>query len=80
MRPVGIDDLKESCAFPQHNNNDINSTIFNKQIIDLLDQHIPAPYRTNYLKLKYGEKISKIEMAKLIAVIQDILSEHNYEY
>lgn len=80
MRPVGIDDLKESYTFPQNNNNDINNTIFNKQIIDLLDQHIPAPYRTNYLKLKYGEKISKTDMAKLISVIQDILSEHNYEY
>lgn len=79
MKPVGMEDLKDA---PQPHNKlaDIPDSIFNQQIIDLLDQHIPAQYRETYLRLKYGEKIYKSDMNKLQAVILQILRDHNYEY
>lgn len=79
MKPVGMEDVKD---VPQPHNKlaDIPDTVFNQQIIDLLDQHIPAQYRETYLRLKYGEKIYKSDMNKLQAVILQILKDHNYEY
>lgn len=79
MKPVGMEDVKD---VPQPHNKlaDIPDTVFNQQIIDLLDQHIPAQYRETYLRLKYGEKIYKSDMNKLQAVILQILKDNNYEY
>jgi DNA-directed RNA polymerase specialized sigma24 family protein len=79
MKPVGMDDLHEKST-KSVTDKDIPESIFNQQIIELLDEHIPAPYREYYLRLKYGEKIYKAEMNKLYEIIQEILREHNYEY
>ncbi len=78
MKPIGMEDLKEN--YKNSTNHDIVDTIFNQQIIDLLDQHIPAQYRENYLRLKYGEKIYKSDMDKLYVVIQQILEDHGFNY
>jgi hypothetical protein len=76
MKPVGMEEVYESSS----KSNDIPEAIFNQQIIDLLDEHIPAQHRENYLRLKYGEKIYKSDMTKLYSAIKEILKEHNYEY
>ena len=78
MKPSSMDAAQEAAINARHTT-DIPTTVFNKTIIDLLDQHIPAPYRENYLRLKYGEKIYKADMNKLYAIIQDILKEHGYD-
>lgn len=79
MKPVGIEDIKDSHP-TNHKSADIPDSVFNQQIIDLLDQHIPAQYRETYLRLKYGEKIYKSDMNKLQSVITQILQDHGYEY
>lgn len=78
MKPIGIEDLKEN--YKHSNNHDIVDTIFNQQIIDLLDQHIPAQHRETYLRLKYGEKVYKSDMNKLYIIIQQILTDHGFNY
>jgi len=79
MKPVGIDDLQDSCP-RNHKSANIPDMVFNNQVIDLLDKHLPAQYRETYLRLKYGEKIYKNDLKKLQAIIQEILQEHGYEY
>jgi hypothetical protein len=79
MKPIGMDDVQDA-SHNHHKTTDVPNTVFNKQIIDLLDQHIPAQYRETYLRLKYGEKIYKNDMTKLLSVITDLLREHGYEY
>ena len=78
MKPIGMEDLKEN--YKNSTTHDIVDTIFNQQIIDLLDQHIPSQYRETYLRLKYGEKIYKSDMNKLYIVIQQILTDHGFNY
>jgi DNA-directed RNA polymerase specialized sigma24 family protein len=48
-----------------------------KQLLDLLDKNIPAQYRETYLKLKYGEKIYKSDLEKLLPIIKDIINKYN---
>lgn len=80
MKPVGMEDINDYAHSPSSKSPDVSDLVFNQQIIDLLDQHIPSSCRETYLRLKYGEKIYKTEMTKLYSVIQDILKEHGYEY
>jgi DNA-directed RNA polymerase specialized sigma24 family protein len=77
MKPVGMEEVHETSSKKQA---EIPDMVFNQQIIELLDKHIPSSCRETYLRLKYGEKIYKADMLKLHAVIQEILREHNYEY
>jgi hypothetical protein len=78
MKPIGMEDLKEN--YKNSTNHDIVDTIFNQQIIDLLDQYIPFQHRETYLRLKYGEKIYKSDMNKLYVVIKQILADHGFNY
>ena len=78
MKPVGIEDLKETQKSFQKNY-DIAELVTRKQIIRILDEHVPAPYRETYLRLKYGERIYKSDLNKLLEITTKILEEHNYD-
>ena len=78
MKPVGIEDLKETQKSFQKNY-DIAELVTRKQIIRILDEHVPAPYRETYLRLKYGERIYKSDLNKLLEITTKILEEHHYD-
>ena len=78
MKPVGIEDLKETQKSFQKNY-DIAELVTRKQIIRILDEHVPAPYRETYLRLKFGERIYKSDLNKLLEITTKILEEHNYD-
>lgn len=74
MQPVYIDN--------ENLNHDISDTvesIQNKEIIDILDQHIQSDYRENYLKLKHGIKIPKNQLVKLQKHISEILENLEWD-
>lgn len=77
MKPVAIEDIKE--YFSDHTNTDATDSMFNKELIDMLDTHIPSQYRETYLKFKYGEKVSKSDVNKLLKIIKDILESNDPE-
>lgn len=80
MKPVGIEDLQEQNVSINQlsSNSTISDIVANEQIIKILDEHIPAQFRSTYLKLKYGDKVYKTELKKLLDCIQKILTEQNY--
>lgn len=78
MKPVGIEDLKETQKSFQKNY-DIAELVTRKQIIRILDEHVPAPYRETYLRLKFGERIYKSDLNKLLEITTKILEDHNYD-
>lgn len=71
MSPQNIDDINLSS-----NISSICSTIENKEILDIIDKHIPPADRSLYIKFKHGQKISSIELNKLKETILNILSDH----
>lgn len=75
MKPVAIEDIKEYFIHAS-NGQDISDTTFNKELIEMLDSHIPAQYRETYLKFKYGDKVSKGDLNKLLKAIKEILSSN----
>jgi hypothetical protein len=81
MKPVGIEDLQEqNVSIPKlSSDTTIADIVANEQIIKILDENIPAQHRPAYLKLKYGDKVYKTELNKLLECIQQILKEHNYD-
>ena len=81
MKPVGIEDLQaQNVSIPKlSSDSTIVDLVGNKQIISILDENIPAQHRTAYLKLKYGDKVYKTELNKLLECIRTILKEHNYD-
>ena len=81
MRPVGIEDLKEqNVSISQlSTENSVLELVANEQIIKILDEKIPSQHRATYLKLKYGDKVYKTDMNKLLDCIKEILQENDYE-
>jgi hypothetical protein len=81
MKPVGIEDLQEQNINISKLSSDstIADIVANEQIIKILDENIPAQHRPAYLKLKYGDKVYKTELNKLLECIQEILKDHNYD-
>lgn len=66
--------IEDNTMFTEESN--FISDIANKEIIDIIDQHIPTSERENYLKLKHGVKISRAELSRLQEVIMEILKEY----
>ena len=81
MKPVGIEDLKEQNVHIARlsSQQSILELVSDQQILKLLDKAIPAQNRSTYLKLKYGDKVYKNDLTKLINCIKEILKDHGYE-
>jgi len=77
MKPVGIDEIKEHAQSAASPKKDITETLFNKEIIELLDAEMPSQYREIYLKYKYGEKVNKSDLNKLLKAIKTILENND---
>lgn len=73
MRPVNIES-SEDYGSKYHTKGDIGDIVLSQEIIKKLDENIPVSHRESYLKLKYGEKINKSDLQKLILVIKEIIN------
>lgn len=79
MKPIGMEDIQTSAPSMSTDYNLLDQ-IADQQIINILDEEIPAQYRETYLKLKYGDKVYKADLTKLYEVIIEILNKHHYEF
>lgn len=77
MKPSTIDDLGDT-FFIQQKNLPVPEQAELSRITEILDKHIPAQHRENYLKLKHGDKIYKTDLDKIIGIIKDILKKHDH--
>lgn len=68
MQPTYIDKEPDSAK-------NLISSIENKEILDFLDQNVANEHRENYLKLKHGLKIPKLQLIKLQQYIQTLLEK-----
>lgn len=75
MKPIEIEDTN-NISF----NHSMIDIVANKQILQILDEKIPAKHRHTYLKLKHGDKAYKQDIVKLVVCIKNILLEHGYEF
>ena len=75
MKPIGIEN-GEDYGGKHHTKGDISDLALNQEIIDLLDEKIPHTHRESYLKLRYGEKLNKADINRLLPVIQQIIYDH----
>ena len=69
MHLTTIEDLKEylCSANIYQNNEEVN------ELIKLLDEELFGEYRSIYLKVRYGSKVCKQQMNKLVGKIQEML-------
>jgi DNA-directed RNA polymerase specialized sigma24 family protein len=71
MHLNNLEDIQE--IFPQKHNNP--EKVSNNEIIDIIESKLNGEYRKLYLKYKNGTKISKSDLSKLVAKIQEVLDE-----
>lgn len=71
-----IMDTKNINDLPLCASQDFRQDLSNQEIVRILDENIPASHRENYLKLKYGSKISNIDKKNLYQVINEILKDY----
>lgn len=75
---------KKNIMTPQHIednssftvNDNFISNIANQEIIDIIDKSIPISERENYLKLKNGIKITRVELFRLQQIIMEIVKDY----
>ena len=70
MHLTTIDEIKD------FGNIFVDRSVENSEIIDIIEQNINGEERSIYLRLKFGEKINKTDMLKLVDKLKEIL--HNY--
>lgn len=74
MKPVAIEEVGDN-SLTSVNLDSVIDAVEKKQIFDILDKNIPAPFRETYLKLKHGDKVYKSDLQKILPVIKQILAD-----
>ena len=76
MHLTTIDEIKDyGNSFTSDEDSLINN-ISSKEILTIVEKHLNGEDRTIYLKVKSGSKVSKSDMKKLTAKLQQILKDH----
>lgn len=76
MHLTTIDEIKDYSNTFCSDEGLLTSSIANNEILKLIEIHLNGEYRTIYLKVKSGAKVSKSDMDKLTAKLQEIMKEH----
>lgn len=76
-----IDEVKNySNAFSDEDNEEpLLNEISNQEIINILEEKLTDSYRSIYLRLKHGSKVSKTEKTKLFNKIKEIIGDKSDE-
>jgi hypothetical protein len=76
-----IDEVKNySNAFSDEDNEEpLLNEISNQEIINILEEKLTDSYRSIYLRLKHGSKVSKTEKTKLFNKIKEIIGDKTDE-
>lgn len=78
MNPVDI-----TCIDDEHENNmkllGDEPMINYKEMLEIIDRELPLSLRPLFLRLKFGNKLTKIQKIKVQIAVQDILIAHGYD-
>lgn len=76
MHLTTIDEIKDYGNVFDSEENLLINTIANNEIFNLIETHLNGEYRTIYLKVRNGSKVSKNDMTKLTNKIKDIVGKY----
>ena len=79
MEPIGFDEVDDENENNMHNDDEIVSTVANKEIYDIIDKYLPLVFRKDWLLLNRNARIPKQRRLKLEEAIKKIFREHIYE-
>ena len=80
MHLTTIDEVKNYAnAFSNDDEDPLLHSIGNKEIINLLDEKLTDEYRAIYIRMKSGSKVNKVDQAKLVGKIKEILRDFAHE-
>ena len=71
-----IDEIKDYANAFSSEDSLLTNTIASNEIFSLLESHLVGEYRTIYLKVKSGSKVSKSDMDKLTVKLQEIMKNY----
>lgn len=76
MHLTTIDEVKDYGNAFSSNESLLFNNISTNEILDLVEKHLNGEYRTIYLRVKGGNKVSKSDMDKLTAKLKEIIDAH----
>jgi len=75
-----IDEVKNyGNAFEDQNEDPLLKSIGNQEILNLLDEKLNDEYRTIFIRMKSGSKVSKLDQSKLLSKIKELIRDINHE-
>lgn len=76
MHLTTIDEIKDYGNVFDSEDNLLINNIANNEIFTIIETHLNGEYRTIYLKVRNGSKVSKNDMTKLTNKIKDIMGQY----
>lgn len=76
MHLTTIDEIKDYGNAFSSDDSLLTNSIASNEIFKLVETHLTGEYRTIYLKVKNGSKVTKSDMDKLTSKLQEIMNDH----
>jgi len=73
VNPIGITYVVDDKEDNMRMQNDLNESLYTKELFELIDKHIPIEFREDWLKLTHGVRISDIRKNNLYEIVSNIL-------
>ncbi len=78
MEPIPIDNVDDELEPSMSVACDTHGRVVDSEMFKVIDDNIPAELRSDYLKIKHGEKILKSRKKLIEAAVIDILERNGY--
>lgn len=78
MEPIPIDNVDDELEPSMSVVHNIHDMVVDHEMFKVIDNNIPAELRSDYLKIKHGEKILKSRKKLIEAAVIDILEKNGY--
>lgn len=79
MEPIPIDNIDDESEDSMKISENVVSGISRREILELVDNNIPAELRSDYLKMKHGVKIVKSRKKLVEAAIVGIVEKYGWQ-
>ena len=79
MEPLDISNIRDEFENNMRVDDDFIVTIENKELLNLIDEHLDVSLRSDYLRILHNVYVSKPRREQIYVEITQILRDHGYE-
>jgi DNA-directed RNA polymerase specialized sigma24 family protein len=79
MEPLDITNVRDEHEKNMSSSDEFVDAIAYQELFDIIDEHLPVEFRSDYLRIRDGSYVAKPRREKIMEEIQEILKRHGHE-